>query len=59
MIKCILVVFNLFVLIVTNAHQRIDDHEKEMKQLDLQRQFLWAQVDELKVQMIPLEVNLI
>jgi hypothetical protein len=59
MIKCILVVFNLFVLIVANAHQRIDDHEKEMKQLDLQRQFLWAQVDELKVQMIPLEVNLI
>jgi hypothetical protein len=30
-----------------------------MKQLDLQKQFLWARVDELKVQMIPLEVNLI
>lgn len=59
MIKCILVVFNLFVLIVTNAHQRIDDHEEEMKQLDLQRQLLWARVDELRVQMIPLEVNLI
>ena len=54
-------VFGSFQLIclVTSAHQRLDNHEHEMKQLDLQKQALWARMDELRVQTIPLEVDLI
>ena len=40
-----------------NEHGK-DDYEKEMKQVELPEQFLWAQSDELRVQ-ISIDVNLV